>query len=327
LFSESICSMTFATAARQGKIARLTAVDFISGVIQIFLQIILAIWLRSYWAICYAMIIGGIFKSALSYYMFGQGLHRWRLSRLRLLEAWSFGKHFVGSSLIEIVISQTDKLFLARFMPISLYGQYVLAGNLAAGPTSLVLSFNSRILFPAFSASRTQDIEHRASTYYNTGRWLRQAFAFGSGGLIALSPLIVEALYDERYASVSRFLQLLSLITLVRFSASISTDYLVATDSPKHYLRLNLARMITLVMTGFVGYHYMGAIGIVLALLVAECVGQIYNWASLFGKGILSLRSELLFWSLAALGYMLGWCINGFSFRYVVPLFKAGLGT
>jgi lipopolysaccharide exporter len=306
LLGDAASSMAFATAAHQGRIQRLAVMDLIPLAFQIIVSILLAVWLRSVWAILIALLASAALKAILSYTLFPNAARHWQWSRDRARDIWAFGKSITGSSLIQLALSQVDKLIFARLFTLPQFGLYMLSVSLAEMPGAFTGNYTSRILFPIFSRARHLEPQDVKATYYDAGRNLRLLYMFAAGGFIATANLIIMLLYDPRYAGAAVYLQVLAIGALFKLPTAVAGEFLIALGETGHYLRSNLARIVTLLFAGVAGYITYGPLGLVMALVAAEGAALLYCWWALRVVNVFEFQKELLFFMPAAVGYAVG---------------------
>jgi lipopolysaccharide exporter len=313
LLGDAASSMAFATAAHQGRIQRLAVMDLVPLAAQIAVSILLAIWLRSVWAILLALLASAALKMILSYTLFPETARHWQWSRARVRDIWAFGKSITGSSLIQLALSQVDKLIFARLFTLPQFGLYMLSVSLAEMPSAFTGNYTSRILFPIFSRARHLEPADVKATYYDAGRNLRLLYMFAAGGFIATANLIIMLLYDPRYAGAALYLQILAIGALFKLPSAVAGEFLIAIGETNHYLRSNIARIVTLFVAGIGGYMAYGPLGLVMALVTAEGVALLYCWWALNTVKVFDLQKELLLFAPAVVGYGVGFAVNSLS--------------
>ncbi len=306
LLGDAMSSMAFATAAHKGQIQRLAVMDLIPLAFQIALSIVLALWLQSVWAILVALIASAMLKAALSYGLFPDSRHRWAWSKSRIGEIWGFGKGIAGSSLIQLALSQVDKLVFARLFALPQFGLYMLSVSLAEMPGAFTGNYTSRILYPIFSKARHLEQRELSTTYYSAGRNLRLLYMFAAGGFVATANAIIILLYDPRYLGAALYLQILAIGALFKLPTAVAGEFLIAIGATNHYFRINIVRIITLLFAGIAGFMTYGPVGLVMALVVAEGAAQLYCWWALKAATVFSLRTELQYFLAALAGYGAG---------------------
>lgn len=321
LFMEALTSMAFATAPKHGRLLRLISMDLTVQALTLALAIVLALWLRSYWALAISTFLSAAIKAVLSYKLFGGSRRRFRLSRARARELWTFGRYITLSSSLQILVSQSDRLILARLMPLNTYGLYSLASNLSQAPQSLTSGYVSRVLYPIFARREDGRSTVDRRTYYAIGRPFRSLYMVVVGAFVAISPLVVRVLYDPRYAGAAPYLQLLAIAALVHLPVAVATEYMTATNGTVQYMRLSLVRVICLFLFGAILFHYLGSIGVIFGVLSGEVGAQLYSWHALSRSHVLSFRGEAAYFLLAVFGYVNGHLIVS-ALSMILPLYK-----
>jgi len=318
LLLEGLSSMAFATAARERKVLSLSLLDGVPTVISTVGVLVLAYFIRSYWALIIALIFGAALKTIASYAFFPNARRRWNYNRATAQELWHFGKLIMPSSIMTLLISQGDKIILARAFDLPTFGLYVLASNLAGAPVNLIGGYTSRILYPEFVTIFHDFKASLKALYYEKGRYIRWLFAFASGGFIACGPIIIASLYDHRYQNALIYFSILSFGALVQFNISVAKEIMVAYGRLKSTLVFEGIRLGAIAIFGLGLYHYAGAIGLVYGLMASLVVLQLCYWVGLLRIGALSVRQEALFYGIAVAGFGVGRVVNmmGFWLRH-----------
>jgi O-antigen/teichoic acid export membrane protein len=313
---EGSVSLTFATAARAGQIGRLVMLDSVSSLAQICLAIVIAYFVRNYWAIIIATLLGALIKTILSFALFPGSARRLALNSSTALEIWSFGRFIAASGLLHLAITQSDKLILAKMFSLSELGLYVLAANIAAAPGLVLGSYSNRILYPVFARIHSERPQALSRAFYDTGGHLRMLYQVAAGGFVACAPLVIHILYDPNYARASIYLQILAVAALFKLTVASANDCLLALGQARHIFRLNLAKALWLILAALALGSLYGGIGVVLAVATVDLAAQIYAWGALKRAGVLRFRNELRFIAATIAGFALGYVVNWSAFRF-----------
>ena len=306
LILDGASSMAFATAAKDRLIGRLSLLDFIPMAFTIPTTIVLAIEVRSYWAMIISIVFGSLIKAILSYTMFENSRRRLDFDRSIFIDIWKFGRFIVPSSVITLLIGQSDKLVLVRFFSIQDFGLYSLASNLSMAPSNLMNSYASRILYPAFSDSTIKATSENSAIFYEFGSITRLLFIFFSGLIVTAAPVIIAILYDDRYINASQYLSILLLVNIINFVIGTENEMLVACGKVRWQLNFNIFRLFTYCLSGILLFRSIGPIGLVWALVVTSVLTKIGMSMAMGSLGIVRLKHELRFWGSAFLGLALG---------------------
>lgn len=310
LLFEGLTSMSFATAAREGRIGRLVLLDVLPAAAQLLVAIPFAIWLRSYWAIAIGMVASGLLKIALSYLLFPGSARRLRFSAARSRELWRFGWRIATSSIAQIIISQTDKIVFARLFSLGQFGLYTLATNLSQVPTAATANYSPRILYPVYASTWAEAPTRLSDAYYRAGRPLQLLYLAGVAGLIGVAPLLIEILYDDRYRGAALYLEILAVGALFRFRVMTVNDMMLARGDTAHGLKVSALRVATLAGAGTLLFIAFGAIGLVWAVAIVEIVSQLYSWWVLHRIGVLRILKEAAIFLAVPVGLGIGWLVN-----------------
>lgn len=292
---EGVASVSLLTAIRHRKILRLSLLEASVAIFQFVAAAILAYFWRNYWAILASILMGGALKSLLSYLCFSDSLRRLALDRQYLKDLWGFARFVTGSSIITVVLVQSDKFVLAALMPLEAFGLYVLAGNLASAPLAFASAYASRVLYPAYSQAWRDGAENLREIFYEK-RWLPTLlYTFAAGGLVGSAPLIIAILYDPRYSGAAIYLQLLAISPLFALASNSANEALTATGRIRATFQASIFKLVWLAVAGPVAYLQWQELGLVAAVGLMEPVVLLFKWTQLQRVKLLSIRKEALF--------------------------------
>ena len=196
------------------------------------------------------------------------------------------------SSMLSLLILQSDKLVLAKLMPLSAYGLYAIAVTLAAAPGALTGPYATRVLYPAYAKTFRAEPEKLRHVFYSARRKVTLLYMVGAGCLIGGARLIISILYDPRYHGVTPFLQLIGISTMLRMATSAANEVLIAAGLMRATLMANICRVIWLSAGGAVGL-WTGNIMLLVAIVgTVELPGMICYWWYLYRAHLLDLREE-----------------------------------
>ncbi|MDB5687148.1 MAG: Membrane protein involved in the export of O-antigen and teichoic acid, partial [Rhizorhabdus sp.] len=198
-FINGVASLSLITALRTHQVRKLCYLDLGVLVFQTIIAVVAAALLHDVWSIIVAMIMAAILRAVLSYSLFpgsGSGI---AIDKAIQKDFWAFSRFIMGSSLLTLLIAQTDKIVLARIFSLDRFGLYVIATTLASVPLAFVGSYASRILYPRYASVFREAPDRLPSIYYAGRRTMSLLYSFAAGGLIGCAPLVVRLLYDDRY--------------------------------------------------------------------------------------------------------------------------------
>lgn len=291
---EGMSSLAFATAVRHQKLWRLSNLELAANVITLVVSVVLAAITHSYWAMIGGMAVGSATRMVLSYLLFPGARRRWHFSRARSREMWDFSRYIAISSILSLAILQSDKVVLAKIMPLSAYGLYAIAATLAVAPGALATPYATRILLAIYAKTARENRSEMREVVYRSRRKVTLLYMAGVGGLIGAAPLIIEILYDPRYRGVAPFLQLLLISTGLRMPSLSAKQALIAVGRTGAQLIGNIASIVWLAIGGVIGL----ATGHILLLVAIVGTVEVPNllcflW-SMRRERLLDWREELL---------------------------------
>ncbi len=303
---EGFSSLSLITALRDRQLLRLSMLELAVAVVQLIGSIVLALLWRNAWAIVVAMLVSGATKVWLSHAMFPGTRRRWRLDRRYAAELWAFARFVTGSSIISMLLLQTDKVVLTRLLSLDAFGLYVLAGNLAMAPMAFTSAYATRVLYPLYVRTWREQPDALRGVYYAARRRASSLYMVGAGGLIGGAPVLVAILYDDRYAGAARYLGLLAITPLLALGSAAANEALTASGYVRATFHASLVRLAWLAVAGPVGFVWLGPIGLVAAVGTVEASTLIYCWSALARIGLFNPKEELMLLGAGGIGVATG---------------------
>lgn len=307
---DGLSALTFMTALRNRQVKRLNKIDLICQVFGVLASIVLAYLIGNYWAILFSNLIGQCFRIWLSYAWFPDARRRIRFSRARTAELWQFSRFITGSTMLTLVISQTDKVVLSKLFPLQVFGLYIIASNLAGAPNGLAGMYVGRILYPRYAQVAREAPETMREVFYAQRLQTSLLYAFAVGGFMACAPLVVTVLYDDRYLPAIVYLQILLINSFFAMGNSSTNEVMLAIGNPKFTFYANVVRLGFLALAGWAAYTEFGVFGLIWAVGLVEFAAQIYAWISLRTLRLLDVPKEAAILGIGVAGFALGWVVN-----------------
>lgn len=187
------------TANRHLLLGRVTALDLAAQVIGILSMIVLALSMRSVWALVIGAIIGSAAKLIFMSRMLPGRSNGFHWDKAAGRDLVRFGKWIFLSTACGFLLSQGDKAIFGAYLSKAELGIYNIGWFLASFPVLLAGAVTGRILIPLYRD------HHPALGPENARKMRRLRFAVSGGtlGLLGLLGLVgmplVGLLYDERY--------------------------------------------------------------------------------------------------------------------------------
>jgi O-antigen/teichoic acid export membrane protein len=292
---DGLGSMAPFSALRARRVKLMSAIDVGSQIVGLLISIICALIFRSFWAIILSTLLGQLMGLGVGYWLYPDSGQRFRLSRVRAAELWQFSRFITGSTMLTLVITQGDKLVLARAFPLDVMGIYVIAAGLAIAPVGLATAYAGRVLYPLYAEIFRESPDELRRKFYSVRMPQTLFYCFATGGFIGSAHLVITLLYDPRYIGAAVYLPILAISTFFAAGNYAANEVMIAVGNSRFTFVTNLGRLGYLAVAGSIGWWQLGPLGIVWAVGTVELAAQIVAWVTLKRYGFLSVRRELLF--------------------------------
>ncbi len=298
-------STNVAVAKRDLAIGQLSRVEILGNFSAVLITIGWGFLSPTIWALVGGWVSGALIRTVLTHTMLDGKPNRLNWDQAAFLEIFHFGKWIVVSSILGFMLMNGDRILLGGLVPPEVLGLYAIAFSLVSVAQQTSSRLMTSVVFPALSSVVRDRPANLKSVYYKMKLPLDLAFLFASGCLFSMGQLIVDILYDPRYAGAGAILQILAL-TLFTARYEISEQCYLALGKPRLLTALNAVRLVTLyaaVPVGYAAFGLQGAVwGVVIGLGSAIPLSIYFN----FRNGILDVRKELIVLPAFLAGIILG---------------------
>ncbi len=234
----------------------------------VVITLILAFWLRNYWALILGMVAESILSVAFSYWMCPYR-PSWSLAAWR--ELWGFSQWVLSQGFARYLYERSDVLFLGRLTSADNVGYYSVSNEIASLPATEISLPISRAVFPGF-AQIVDEPARLKSAYLQTLNAVATLTVPIGVGMAAVAAEFVQLVLGEKWLPAISLLQVFAVFATFGAINSISGNLLVV---------LGYIRHITLIM-------WLQA-----ALLVAAIV-PVFEASSIVGVAMLRASLSLL---------------------------------
>lgn len=302
----SFTSMSMFTGERERRILRLSAIDFAKVLIVTVVTIVAAYFLRTYWAVIIAMFVGSVYAIIASHQLVPGPPMRLRWSRSDAMDLLRFSQVVVPASLISIVLTQTDRFFMANYFPLAELGKFMLAATITAAILGLHSQYTMRAIYPLVARTQRDNPEDVIKTLYSSRRRYTFIMAFLIGGLIGGGELATRILFNDNYLGAGLYLSILCLQPLGKLMTQPAQQALIAKGFVRSALMSNFLRLTWVLIAGLIAFVQFGPLAVVIVMSLAEAATIPYFWWHQRRFGVLKLSWELLVYVVAAVGAALG---------------------
>ncbi len=252
------------TADRHLKAGLLTMLDLASQILSVVITILLALAMRSVWALVIGVLAGSIVRYALLFTFLPGHRNRLRWDREAGAELIGFGKWIILSSFCGFLLGQADKIVLGYFLDLAEFGLYNIAWTLATLPLALGAAVMGRLLIPVYresppdlSLENAARVRRMKATALTALLVLSAMLAFGGGPLVRL-------LYDPRYYEAGDLVILLAVMQGPALLLMTCDQASLAAGDSRRFFIYNLIRMVLVFAGLLVGWSAGGLVGAIL---------------------------------------------------------------
>jgi len=287
-------STSIFTLNKDVRLGKITAMELTSQFIGLVVMIVLAYLYRNVWALVTGSLVICMAKMILSHFLESGNRPSFCLEGKAVHELISFGKWIFVSTAMMFLATQSDRLLLGKFFPLTLFGVYNIAVIFAEFPKQVMSQLSGKIIFPLMvQVSELPRHEFRGLILEK-----RKLFLFPAALLIAVfagfGDLFIEMLYDARYHQAGWILPLLS-VGMWPFLLNASIDRcFYAVGEPKIPAVGNFFKFVYMVTCVPLFFHFAGVFGAVLAVALNDLPVYIVICYGLVQEKLTCFRQDLL---------------------------------
>ena len=297
-------SLSFALSIRHQRARLNNYNELASNLIMTLFVIGMASLLRNHYALILGAILQRLFLAVASHFYYrdiGVGIAFDREARR---EQFQFASYVIPSSILTIVLSQYDKVVLARLFNLSLLGVYSIAVNMTGQLTGVMMHNARFVLYARCAAYFRSDRSTAAHRYYTENLRLFAIGALPPAIMAGFAPLSVAVLYDPRYMQAGSILTVLALGAIIAAFQNASENLLVASGLSRVVLGANIVRIVSLIPAVVLGYRFFGFEGFIWCTRAAALPPLLYFYWEQWRSGLLQPLRELAGFGLCAVIFL-----------------------
>ncbi len=286
-------SMSFGLAIRHQRARLNNYNELASNVIMTLFVIGMASLLRNHYALILGALLQRLFLVIASHFYYrdmGVGI---AFDREAAREQFEFARYVMPSSIMSIVLSQYDKVVLARLFNLTLLGVYSIASNMAGQLTGIMMHNARFVLYGRCSAYFRSNRSTAVHRYYTENLRLFAVGALPPAVIAGFAPLIITILYDPRYMQAGPILTVLALGAIIAAFQNASENLLVASGQTRVVLGANIVRVVSLIPAVVFGYHFFGFEGFLWCTTAAALPPLLYFYWEQWRNRLLQPLREL----------------------------------
>jgi O-antigen/teichoic acid export membrane protein len=285
------------------------ALSIIEAVNEILMAIITLAWARyapGYMALLGGALVGAVFHVVCTHTVIPGMRNRFDWDRTASRELFHFGKWVFFSSSVYLLYSQGDRMLLGLYIEPALLGVYSVAIMMSEVGGGVVSRINSSVVYATLSRVQHDGVEKIKSVLKKIRLMFDAAFIYPIGILCAVSPWLIEHLYDKRYHAAGGMLQILCIRLAMATMLASSDSCLIAIGKPKFGLYQNICRAIWLLLSVPLGFQLYGFQGALIAIAGTEMGAMAVLWYGLAKERIFAPVNEIRSAAVALAGFASG---------------------
>ena len=230
--------------------------------------VLLALWLRNYWAMVLGNIIYALACVVLSFCCAPDRpkltLVYWR--KIFSFSQWVFLREASGN-----ISQKLDQILIGRWFDKASLGQYEMATQIAVLPATEIAAPLSRSLLPALATLQDKSEQFRNTFSISLAAVLLITVP-ASFGLILIAKPLVTVLLPARWEQISEIIQILTLYGLVRVTFGPCTAALTANGKVNEVFFISVFNLVLKCGILYLGYIYNGLIGIAWGTVISSFI-------------------------------------------------------
>ena len=249
------------TANRHLLLGRLTGLDLAAQAAGIVVAVALAWYLQSVWALVISGIASAVILLVLyNVFLPGQS-NRFRWEPEAATELISFGKWIFLSTICGFLYMQGDKLLLGKYLPLDQFGIYNIGFFLASFPWLMGGVLTRKMLIPLYRERPPAESDDNFRKLQKMRFLLSAAMIALTGGVSAAGVVLIDLLYDPRYAMAGAVVVLIAAMQIPQLIVLTYEQASLAAGDSRRFFVLSAARAVLTLGCLFVGLAYGGLFG------------------------------------------------------------------
>ena len=196
---------------KQMSFGPLVTAQFLRRALGLILAVVLALILRSYWAIILGTFIGALASTVISYFLVP---YRPRPSLVHVREIWSFSGWMFLSQIFETLNWRIDQLIIGLAVPKGQLGIYAMADSVAVIPTRETMHPIRFALFPGL-ANISRDHDRLCQSHLRSQSTIAMLIAPLGLGLALVAEPAVELALGSQWTAATPYVQIFAIVYMM----------------------------------------------------------------------------------------------------------------
>ncbi|UCB51989.1 MAG: lipopolysaccharide biosynthesis protein [Candidatus Zixiibacteriota bacterium] len=233
----------------------------------------LAFMLRSVWALVFGLLAGNLVRCVASYIVH-PARPRLDFELTKVKELFGFGKWILGSSILILLITHGDDIFVAKLLGAAALGFYQMAYRISNMTATEITHVISQVAFPAYSKLQ-ENMSKLREAYLKVLQITTFLSIPLSGMIFALAPDFTKIFLGEKWMPMVPAMQVLALAGSLRAVAATAGCVFTAVGKPKIDTKLQVVRLFLMATLIYPFAVKWGILGVSIAILLSVLVSSI----------------------------------------------------
>lgn len=304
-------STSLITLRRNLNVRPILALEVYAQILTFALNVLLAWWLESVWGLIVAPLIGNLFSTIGSHFLKVGYRNRFQWHKPSWQEIYRYGRWIQASSAMSFTSTQADRLLLAHYIGMSSLGVYNFAAMLAEAISAAVTRITHGVLFPLFSQISRDDPLELTRHYYKIRLRIDSLTLLPLGCVAASSQLIVDVMFDDRYAAAGWMLQALCVRAAMTCLLAPVETYLFSIGQTRYGFYRDLARAFWVLPGIPLAWIYGGLPAVVWTVALSEVPVVLVLWAGFCRHAKMSWLRE----AIGPVAFIAGYLVSAILWR------------
>ncbi len=267
-------STRLAVADRKIRLERVTLIEIGSQAAAIAVMITWAAISPSVWALVAGGVARPAVKMAASHLLLPGGRDRIGGDRDPARELFRFGRWIFLATLLTFVLQQGDKMIVGKLIDPGLLGVYAIAVLWSRMAVDVGLKIGAKVMFPALAEVANKRRENLRSRFLHARLAFLAVLLPVTWGLAVFGDVLIEWLYDDRYAAAGWMVRLLAPGFAGAVISGLSGNVQLAVGDSFRQMIVQVTRGVLLIAGIAVGWH----LGSLPGLLVGVSASKILDY-------------------------------------------------
>lgn len=258
------------TLSKEIRLGKLSLVELASQFLSLLAMILLASLYRNIWALVLGSMIGSLAAAIWSHFLTPEARNRFAFEKEAVAELMGFGKWIFVSTAMMFLATQADRFLLGKLFPLALFGVYSIAVIFAELPKQVISQMSNKVIYPLIAKFSHLPRPELRERILQKRLLLLLPLALLVGLFASFGDVIIDLLYDERYAEAGWMLSLLALGMWPLVLYATIDRSLYAVGKPNYPALGNLLKFIYMLVAVPLLFRQAGFPGAVLAVALND---------------------------------------------------------